>query len=242
MQSLLSKIDSSNLPQHIAVIMDGNGRWAKKQNKPRTYGHQSAIEAVQAVIKACGSAKIKYLTLYAFSTENWNRSTTEINILFKLLSETIQNELETFLKEEIKLLIIGNRTKIPQKINQSLDEIVEKTKNNTKGTLTVALDYGSKEEIISCTKKIAQLVKENKIEIEDINESLVENNLYTKNLPKVDLLIRTSGEQRISNFLLWQIAYAELYFTPVLWPDFREVDLYKAIIDYQSRDRRYGAA
>ncbi len=240
MDFLLSKIDLSKTPKHIAVIMDGNGRWAKKQNKPRTFGHQNAIKSVNAVIKACKEANVSYLTLFAFSTENWTRPTAEINLLFKLLNSTIKKELDNFLKEGIKLKIIGNKTRLPENVKNVLDDIVEKTKHNKKQTLIIALDYGSKEEIVSCAKKIAMLVKEDKLQIKDINEAIIEDNLYTNDIPQVDLLIRTSGEKRISNFLLWQIAYAEFYFTPILWPDFREPDLYQAIIDYQSRERRFG--
>jgi undecaprenyl diphosphate synthase len=240
-ESLLNKIDISSSPNHVAIIMDGNGRWAKMRNKPRTFGHRNAVDSVQAAIRACNQLKISHLTLFAFSTENWSRPNSEINMLFKLLHNTLKKDLKEFYENEIRLKIIGNQSRIPKIIKDSLDEVVEKSKNNKRGTLIVAIDYGSKEELVSSTKKIATLVKENKLDIEDITESVIENNLYTEGIPPVDLLIRTSGEKRISNFLLWQIAYAEIYFTNTLWPDFREKDFYQAIIDYQLRERRFGS-
>ncbi|MGB6094008.1 MAG: isoprenyl transferase [Moheibacter sp.] len=235
-----TKIDKSNLPQHVAIIMDGNGRWARKQGLDRTFGHRNAVESVRAAIEVCGDLDIPYLTLFAFSTENWKRPKTEVNFLMKLLSSTIKSEIDELDRKGIRLLIIGQTDKLPSAVLKSLQKAIERTKDNKKATLIIALNYGSKDEIVNAAKKIAEDVKSGNIEVSDIDQNLFEQNLYTGDIPNVDLLIRTSGEYRISNFLLWQIAYAELYFTKTLWPDFRQKDFLKAIREYSSRERRYG--
>lgn len=235
-----TKIDKSNLPQHVAIIMDGNGRWARKQGLDRTFGHRNAVESVRAAIEVCGDLDIPYLTLFAFSTENWKRPKTEVNFLMKLLSSTIKSEIDELDRKGIRLLIIGQTDKLPSAVLKSLQKAIERTKDNKKATLIIALNYGSKDEIVNAAKKIAEDVKSGNIEVSDIDQNLFEQNLYTGDIPNVDLLIRTSGEYRVSNFLLWQIAYAELYFTQTLWPDFRQEDFLKAIREYSSRERRYG--
>lgn len=233
-------INETNLPKHVAIIMDGNGRWAKKQGHKRTFGHQNAVEAVRSAIRACDKLRIPYLTLFAFSSENWNRPKLEVKFLMNLLANTIQSEIEEFHEKGIKLAVIGELEMLPKRVWKKLQEAIELTKNNTELTLCIALSYGSKNEILHAVKNIANDVKSKKLECSDIDENLFENYLFTKNFPPVDLLIRTSGEYRISNFLLWQIAYAELYFTPKLWPDFREDDFHQAIEEYVRRERRYG--
>src|SRR5690554_13133 len=238
--NLLDKIDKNRLPKHIAIIMDGNGRWAKQRGKLRVFGHQNGQKTVQKVVEDCAKLQIECLTLYAFSTENWNRPQAEIETLMKLLVRAIKNELKKLLENNIRLKTIGNPDLLPDSVRKKLFEAIEKTKNNTGMTLTIALSYGSREELTNVFKNICDKVKNNIISIEAIDESVINQHLYTHDLPDVDLLIRTSGEQRISNFLLWQIAYAELYFTEVLWPDFQENDLYEAIISYQNRERRFG--
>jgi len=238
--SLINKIDTSNIPQHIAIIMDGNGRWAKKKGLLRNLGHQSGAKTVKEVVEACAEINVKFLTLYAFSTENWNRPKLEVELLMRLLISSLKKELKTLQKNNIKLSTIGNLESLPTKVTKELLDVVEKTKNNTRLTLTLALSYGSREEIIKTIKEISLKVKNNLISPENIDISIFNKHLYTRNLPDVDLLIRTSGEQRISNFLLWQIAYAEFYFTEVLWPDFKKENLLEAILNYQKRERRFG--
>ncbi len=238
--NLLEKIDKEKLPKHIAIIMDGNGRWAKQRGKLRVFGHQNGKKTVQKVVENCARLKIQNLTLYAFSTENWNRPKAEVETLMKLLVGAIKSELRKLLENNIRLKTIGNPDLLPDSVRKQLFEAIEKTKNNTGMTLTIALSYGSREELTNTFKNICDKVKNNIISIESIDESVINQHLYTHDLPDVDLLIRTSGEQRISNFLLWQIAYAELYFTEVLWPDFQDNDLYEAIISYQNRERRFG--
>jgi len=238
--SLLNKIDKSNLPKHIAIIMDGNGRWAKKKGFLRNLGHKSGAKSVKQVVEACAEINVKFLTLYAFSTENWNRPKLEVELLMKLLISSLKKELNTLQKNNIKLITIGNQESLPSKVLKELSYVIEKTKDNNQLTLTLALSYGSREEIIKTIKEISLKVKNNLISPENIDISIINNHLYTRNLPDVDLLIRTSGEQRISNFLLWQIAYAELYFTDVLWPDFSKENLFEAILNYQKRERRFG--
>jgi undecaprenyl diphosphate synthase len=233
-------IDLNNLPRHLAIIMDGNGRWAKKQGMLRSFGHENATKAVREAVEGCAKLGVQNLTLYAFSTENWNRPKLEVETLMKLLVSSMKNELETLEKNNIRLNTIGNINMLPASTQKKLLAVQERTKDNTRMTLTVALSYGSREEIISAIKAIGEKIKNNHISISDINESLINQHLYTHDLPDVDLVIRTSGEQRISNFLLWQSAYAEFYFTDVLWPDFREKDLHEAIISYQKRERRFG--
>ncbi len=238
--SLLEKINKDNLPKHLAIIMDGNGRWAKQKGLLRAFGHENGTKSVRVTVESCAKLGIDNLTLYAFSTENWNRPKLEVDTLMKLLINSLKNELKTLTENRIRLHAIGNLDLLPKSAQKELLEVIETTKNNSRMTLTLALSYGSREEIISAVKQISDKVKNNIISIDSIDESIINQHLYTRNLPEVDLLIRTSGEHRISNFLLWQIAYAELYFTPILWPDFKEEDLYEAIISYQKRERRFG--
>ncbi|MFH4964583.1 isoprenyl transferase [Gaetbulibacter sp. M235] len=238
--SLKENINENRLPKHIAIIMDGNGRWAKKLGMARTFGHENGAKAVRQVVEGCAELGVENLTLYAFSTENWKRPKLEVQTLMRLLISSLKKEIKTLHNNNIKLCTIGNLDSLPTKVYKELTEVIEKTKLNTRMTLTVALSYGSREELINTIKEISIKVKNNIISPEKIDESIINEHLYTRNLPDVDLLIRTSGEQRISNFLLWQIAYAELYFTDTLWPDFTKEDLYKAIIEYQKRERRFG--
>ena len=240
MQEILEKIDKNNLPKHVAIIMDGNGRWAKSRGEERTFGHKSGVTSVRNAISACDKVGIEYLTLYTFSTENWNRPSDEVNTLMSLLSETLLEEAEELFSKGIRLHMIGEIEKLPYLVKEQLLNVVDLTKNNTKSNLVLALSYGSQREILNAVKEIAQEVKEGKISTEDIDEKLFENHLYTKDLPPVDLLIRTSGEVRISNFLLWQIAYAELQFLDIFWPDFQEEHLYQCIVNYQNKERRFG--
>ena len=240
MQEILEKIDKNNLPKHVAIIMDGNGRWAKSRGEERTFGHKNAISAVRNAISACNKVGVEYLTLYTFSTENWNRPNDEVNTLMSLLSETLLKEAAELFSKGVRLHVIGEVENLPTLVREQLLNVVELTKENSKGNLVLALSYGSQREILNAVKEIAQEVKEGKISAEDINEKLFENHLYTKDLPPVDLLIRTSGEVRISNFLLWQIAYAELQFLDIFWPDFQEDHFYQCIINYQNKERRFG--
>lgn len=240
MEDFKSQINTANLPNHIAIIMDGNGRWAEMKGKPRVFGHKNGVKSVREVIEGCREIGVNYLTLYAFSTENWNRPKLEVKTLMALLVSSLRKELKSLVKNNIKLNTIGNIENLPEKARIELAEVVEKTKNNTSLTLTLALSYGSREEIVNVIRNISKKVVNNQIAIEEINENIINNHLYTFSLPDVDLLIRTSGEKRISNFLLWQIAYAELYFTDTLWPDFRKENLFNAIVDYQQRERRFG--
>ena len=236
----ISDIDKSKLPIHAAIIMDGNGRWAKQKGKLRIFGHQNGVAAVREVTEAAAELGIKYLTLYAFSTENWNRPKAEVNALMELLVSTISKEVKTLNKNNIRLQAIGNLKSLPKSCYAELMNAVENTSKNSHMTLVLALSYSSKWEIIDALKNISQKVKEGKINAAEIDEKIFSSFLTTKNIPDPELLIRTSGEQRISNFLLWQIAYAELYFTEKLWPDFRKEDFYDAILDYQNRERRFG--
>ena len=238
--NLKDKIDLTNLPKHLAIIMDGNGRWAKNQGFLRTLGHESGTKSVKEIIKSSAKLGIENLTLYAFSTENWNRPKIEVDTLMKILVRSLKKELKTLQDNDIKLNTIGNIEKLPASAQKELLDVIEKTENNSLMTLTLALSYGSREEIVNAVRNISDKVKNNIISVGSIDDSIIKEHLYTRNLPEVDLLIRTSGEHRISNFLLWQIAYAELYFTDVLWPDFKEQDLYEAIISYQKRERRFG--
>lgn len=238
--NLKETVQSKNLPKHIAIIMDGNGRWAKQQGMMRAFGHENGTKAVKQTVEACAELGVENLTLYAFSTENWNRPKLEVQTLMKLLVTSLKKEIKTLQDNNIKLAAIGNLSSLPKKVFKELHEVIEQTKVNTRMTLTLALSYGSREELLNTVKEISIKVKNNIISLEKIDESIINEHLYTRNLPDVDLLIRTSGEQRISNFLLWQIAYAELYFTSVLWPDFTKQHLYEAIIEYQKRERRFG--
>lgn len=238
--NLQERIDINRLPKHIAVIMDGNGRWAKQKGLIRTVGHENGSKAVREIVEACAELQIPYLTLYAFSTENWNRPKIEVNLLMKLLVTSLKNEISTLQDNDIKLSAIGNLDLLPEKVHNELKDVIAKTKNNHRMTLTLALSYGSREELTKTIQEISVKVKNNLISPENIDETVINNHLYTHNLPDVDLLIRTSGEHRISNFLLWQIAYAELYFTDILWPDYTKNHLFEAILNYQNRERRFG--
>lgn len=238
--ALREEIDSEKLPRHLAIIMDGNGRWAKKQGLFRAIGHENGTKAVREIVESCAEINIPFLTLYAFSTENWNRPIMEVELLMKLLVSSLKKEIKTLQDKDIKLNAIGNLNALPKKAHKELLDVIKKTENNTRMTLTLALSYGSRQEIIKTIQEISLKVKNNLISPSDIDETVINNHLYTQNLPDVDLLIRTSGEQRISNFLLWQIAYAELYFTETLWPDYTKDHLFEAILNYQNRERRFG--
>ena len=238
--SLLSEINIDQLPTHIAIIMDGNGRWAKSKGLLRNIGHQNGAKTVKEVVETCAKINVKYLTLYAFSTENWNRPKLEVELLMKLLISSLKKEVETLQKNNIKLSTIGNLNSLPTIVAKELKDVIEKTKDNNRLTLTLALSYGSREELIKTIKEISLKVKNNLISPENIDKSVINNHLYDHYLPDVDLLIRTSGEQRISNFLLWEIAYAELFFSDILWPDFNKENLFEAILNYQNRERRFG--
>jgi undecaprenyl diphosphate synthase len=237
---LLEQINKERLPKHVAIIMDGNGRWAKKQGFLRAFGHESGTKSVKEIIKASVEIGIENLTLYAFSTENWNRPKLEVDTLMKVLINALKKEVNTLQSHNIKLNAIGNLEMLPKTAQNQLLEVINLTKNNNTMTLTLALSYGSREELTNAVRIISEKVKNNIISIDAIDDSIINEHLYTHNLPDVDLVIRTSGEHRISNFLLWQIAYAELYFTDILWPDFKEQDLYEAILSYQKRERRFG--
>ena len=232
----LEKIDKENLPNHVAITMDGNGRWAKTQGKFRVFGHQNGVKAVKDTVEAAAELGVKYLTLYAFSTENWNRPKVEVDALMSLLISTISKETKTLMDNNIRLSAIGNLNDLPKKCQKELQDAIDKTKKNNRTTLILALSYSSKWEIINAIK---QIVKDGVSE-EDINEEMFSQYLTTKGVPNPELLIRTSGEQRISNFLLWQISYSELYFTEKLWPEFNKEDFYEAIFEFQKRERRFG--
>ncbi|EKB61058.1 isoprenyl transferase [Bergeyella zoohelcum] len=240
MSSFKEKINQNNLPQHIAIIMDGNGRWAKSRGEERTFGHKNAIEAVRNAINACNEIGIPYLTLYTFSSENWNRPKEEVSTLMNLLSETLLLEAEEIFTKGLRMHIIGDQSRLPQLVQDQLNQVVELTQNNTKGNLILALSYGSQQEIVRAVRNIAQKVANNELQWDEINESTIENHLYTKDFPPVDLMIRTSGEVRISNFLLWQMAYAEMQFLDVLWPDFTKETLFECVLNYQNKERRFG--
>tara|TARA_B100000989_G_scaffold105532_1_gene77341 strand:- start:10869 stop:11576 length:708 start_codon:yes stop_codon:yes gene_type:complete len=228
------------IPNHTAIIMDGNGRWAEQKGMPRIFGHQNGVTAVRKVVEAANKFNIKYLTLYTFSTENWERPRNEVDTLMGLLVQTLKDEFDDMLKNNIKLNAVGELSTLPEEVLEELYSIIENTKNNKGMILTLALSYGGKQEIFNAFKEISDKVKNDSICLDNFDNSIINDHLYTRNLPDVDLLIRTSGEQRISNFLLWQIAYAELYFTDVYWPDFTEEELEKAIVEYQNRERRFG--
>ncbi|WP_028121085.1 isoprenyl transferase [Epilithonimonas tenax] len=240
MPDLKTLINKDKLPQHVAVIMDGNGRWAKSRGEERTFGHRNAISAVRNVINACNEIQIPYLTLYTFSSENWNRPKEEVDTLMSLLSETLLLEAEEIFSKGLRMHVVGDISQLPELVKDQLLNVIELTKNNKNGNLILALNYGSQKEILKAVKEISEEVKAGKINSEDIDEKYLENHLYTKDFPSVDLMIRTSGEVRISNFLLWQIAYAELQFLDVLWPDFTKDTFFQCILDYQNKERRYG--
>jgi undecaprenyl diphosphate synthase len=234
------RIKQDKLPEHIAVIMDGNGRWAKNKGLLRAAGHEKGTTSVRETVEICAEIGIEHLTLFAFSTENWNRPRIEIKTLMKLLVSSLKKEIDTLMDNDIRLTAIGCLDNLPKKAQRELNEVIDKTSKNSMMTLNLALSYGAREELLNGIKIISQKVKKGDLKESDIDETTVQEHLYTFNLPDVDLLIRTSGEQRISNFLLWQIAYAELYFTPVLWPDFRKENLLEAVLNYQKRERRFG--
>lgn len=240
MATFKEDIDPNNLPHHIAVIMDGNGRWAKGKGAARIFGHRNAIQAVKDVTEGCGELGIKYLTLYAFSTENWGRPKEEVDGLMELLVNTLKKEINSLHENKVRLKTIGDIGHLPQACQDNLSEAIEATKDNPGLTLILALSYSGRWEITEATKAIAKDVKSGKVDAEAINEELISSYLRTKNIPDPELLIRTSGEMRVSNFLLWQIAYTELFITKTLWPDFRRENLYEAICAYQTRDRRFG--
>lgn len=240
LEILKLKIAESEVPKHIAVIMDGNGRWAKSQGKSRIFGHQNAITAVTETVEGCAEIGVKYLTLYAFSTENWKRPQTEVTALMELLISTLHTEIETLKKNNLRLQAIGDIESLPQSCRNELKSAIEQTAQNTRMTVVLALSYSAKWEIINAVKNIVKDVKNNLINETNINDSLFESYLSTKNIPHPELMIRTSGEYRISNFLLWQLAYAELKFYDKFWPDFNKVDLFQAVLEFQKRERRFG--
>ncbi|PCJ97450.1 MAG: di-trans,poly-cis-decaprenylcistransferase [Flavobacteriaceae bacterium] len=236
----IKDINENNLPKHLAIIMDGNGRWAKSKGKLRVFGHESGVKRVRETVENCARIGIDYLTLYTFSTENWKRPKLEVDTLMNILVTSLKKEVKTLNKNNIQLNAIGDLNSLPKKAKKELEEVMLKTAENSGMTLTLALSYGSREELKKAVQEIAFKVKNNIISPENIDEAIINNHLYTHNLPDVDLLVRTSGEYRISNFLLWQIAYAELHFINVFWPDFSEHYLVGAILDYQNRERRFG--
>ena len=238
--SYKDQIDLFKLPEHIAIIMDGNGRWAKGKGKLRIFGHHNGVLSVRDVVEGGVDLGLKYLTLYTFSSENWNRPKLEVMAIMELMVSTIHKEIRNFMEKNVRLNAIGDLDMLPKKCYDELQNAIKTTAGNTGLTMTLALSYSSRREIVSAAKSIAQQVKSGEIDIDDINEELFGHNLYTSDMPDPELLIRTSGEYRISNYLLWQIAYAELYFTNTRWPDFRKENLYEAIIDYQNRERRFG--
>jgi undecaprenyl diphosphate synthase len=240
MSSIIQKIDKSRLPKHIAIIMDGNGRWAKERGYDRIFGHQNGVTSVRETTEAAAEIGIEYLTLYAFSTENWSRPQTEVDALMELLIDTIEKETPTLNKNNVRLMAIGDLSRLPGNAGEKLDRSIEQTKKNTGLALILALSYSSRWEITNALKNICKEIQAGKYNIEDINDELISNHLTTNSIPDPDLLIRTSGEERISNFLLWQIAYTELYFTQTHWPEFRKENLYQSIYEFQQRERRFG--
>lgn len=235
-----NKIDLDRLPEHVAVIMDGNGRWAKEKGKPRVFGHRNGVKSVREITEAAAELGVKYLTLYAFSTENWGRPKVEISALMRLLVETVYQETNTLMENNIRLKAIGEIDKLPKATYQALLEGIENTKNNDRMTLVLALNYSGRSDIANATQQIAKQVAKGEIQAGEITPELISKNLSTSTMPDPELLIRTSGEARISNFLLWELAYAEFYFSPVFWPDFRKPNFHQAIVDYQQRERRFG--
>ncbi len=238
--SLKEKLDINNIPNHVAIIMDGNGRWAKEKGQMRLFGHATGVESVREALTAASEIKVKYLTLYAFSTENWNRPKDEVDGLMDLLVKTISQEIESLNKNNVRLMTIGDTEGLPSDCKTELMRAAEKTAHNDGTTLILALNYSAKNEIKSAIKIIAEKYKNGDIALDDISEELIDKHLYTAGIPDPELMIRTSGEIRISNFLLWQLAYSELHFTPIFWPDFKKDDFYQAIYEYQTRERRFG--
>ena len=237
---LKQSINKNNIPRHVAIIMDGNGRWAKQHGEDRIFGHHEGVNSVRDIVEACGEIGVKYLTLYAFSTENWNRPKEEVDALMELLVSTISMETPNLHKKGVRLQVIGDVLSLPESCQKELQESIDLTASNTTVTLILALSYSSKWEITDAVKKIAARVEKGELKAADITSKLISENLNTKDYPDPELMIRTSGEHRISNYLLWQLAYAEFYFTDVLWPDFRKDEFFKAIISYQNRERRFG--
>ncbi|WP_440432143.1 isoprenyl transferase [Prevotella sp.] len=235
---MTNQLDNNNIPQHIAIIMDGNGRWATERGKPRSYGHQAGVETVRRITSECTRLGVKYLTLYTFSTENWNRPETEIAALMGLVLSSLEDEI--FMKNNVRFKVIGDIERLPVEVQRKLQETIDHTANNTAMTMVVALSYSSRWEITKAMKDIAKKALDGQLSVDDITEDTVSQSLTTASIPDPDLLIRTGGELRISNYLLWQIAYSELYFCDTFWPDFNEADLHKAIADYQHRQRRFG--
>lgn len=240
METLKSKIDMNRLPRHIGIIMDGNGRWAKNRNLPRSMGHKEGAKRVIDIVEASYKLGIESLSLYAFSTETWKRPEEEVNKLMELLIYYIRTQLNKIIKNNIKINVMGDITKLPKKVQSEVERVLSLTKSNDQMTLNIGLNYGGRDEIIKAVKNISKEYKEGIIDIEDIDENTFSDYLYTKGQPELDLLIRSSGELRVSNFMLYQLAYCEFWFSNILWPDFKEELLYKAIIDYQNRDRRFG--
>ncbi|MCW3806511.1 isoprenyl transferase [Plebeiibacterium marinum] len=238
--SVKDKLIKERLPEHVAIIMDGNGRWAKKRGNSRVFGHKNGVKAVRAVTEAAAELQIGYLTLYAFSTENWNRPKLEVDALMSLLVSTISSETKTLMKNNVRLGVVGNVDNLPNDVRRKLMECIDKTAGNDGLTLNLALSYSSRWEITDAVKKIAKLVKNNDLDPDNIDTEIISKNLTTGGMPDPELMIRTSGELRISNFLLWQLAYAELYFCDTLWPDFGKEDFYEALLDFQGRERRFG--
>ena len=238
--SIKDNLNTNNIPKHVAIIMDGNGRWAKQKGQERLFGHAMGVESVREALKAATSCGVKYLTLYAFSTENWNRPQAEVDGLMTILVDTITKEIKSLHENNVIVKTIGDLNGLPGNCGLELKKATEQTTNNTGTTLILALNYSAKSEILSAVKSIAQQSKNGNLNINDITDKTIDDNLYTAGIPDPELLIRTSGELRISNFLLWQIAYSELYFTNKLWPDFKQEDFYQAIYDYQNRERRFG--
>ena len=234
------EIDMENIPKHIAIIMDGNGRWAKKRKLPRTMGHKAGVETIRRVLKEADKLGVKYMTLYAFSTENWKRPKDEVNALMKLLIQYLRQEINELHKNGVKINVLGDISKLPLECQKEINSSVVKTENNTGITMNIALNYGGRDEIIRATKLIVEDILSGKIKKEDIDDKIFEEHLYTKGIPDPDIIIRPSGEQRLSNFLLWQCAYSEFWYSDICWPDFKEEDLRKAIYDFQNRDRRFG--
>ena len=234
------KLDKDNIPEHVAIIMDGNGRWATEKGQMRLVGHATGVESVRESLTAASEINVKFLTLYAFSTENWNRPKEEVDGLMDLLVNTISNEIESLNNNDVRLLTIGNTPDLPDSCRNELLNAIKRTEKNKGTVLVLALNYSAKNEIKQAIKRIAEEYKSGDIELDDIDDELVENHLYTAGIPDPELMIRTSGEIRISNFLLWQLAYSELHFTSVFWPDFKKEDFYRAIYEYQTRERRFG--
>jgi undecaprenyl diphosphate synthase len=240
MNDIISKIDKSRVPEHVAIIMDGNGRWAKQHEKERFFGHQQGVEAVRTAIKAAAEVGVKYLTLYTFSTENWNRPKEEVDALMSLLVSAIRNEMESLKENQVRMRAIGDLESLPTECYNEFQRLVEETANDTGLTVVLALSYSGRSELTHAARKMAEEVKNGQLKPEDITPEVVSKHLYDSEIPDPDILIRTGGEYRISNFLLWQLAYSEFFFLPIMWPEFQKEDLWQVILDFQSRERRFG--